>query len=375
MFVLNCCSAQQNLISNGDFEQYIACPTNQGQMSNVYYWGNAGGTPDYMNSCSSNWLVDVPNNVNGFQNARSGNGYIGIVVYASQSTNVREYVATELYFGNLVAGKKYCFTCYVSPSGGAKYSIDALGVFLSPSAMGASCSFCLIDTPAYFVNTTVITDTTNWVKVSGVFTATGSERYLILGNFNTDSATATSIINPQGYPGTYFYIDDVSLYEITEPYAGNDTTLCLGDSVRLGTTAVAGVNYVWKPSLGLSDSTSSNPIAQPNVTTTYTITISDTAIRTCACDSMAEITVTVSACAPNPEFYIPTLLIGQQQFVIPNLPEGTTLTLYDLLGRKVFQQENYQNQFYAHYLSAACYTYELKPPNAERITGKICVIN
>ena len=70
----------------------------------------------------------------------------------------------------------------------------------------------------------------------------------------------------------------VDSFTVTEPplvvaNAGVDTAICDGASIQL--SASGGVTYAWSPGAGLSDSTISNPVANPLSTTTYTVTISD----------------------------------------------------------------------------------------------------
>ena len=52
----------------------------------------------------------------------------------------------------------------------------------------------------------------------------------------------------------------------------NDTSICVGDSVIL--SAFGGDNYAWSPSTFLNDSTAQNPIAKPDSSITYNVTIS-----------------------------------------------------------------------------------------------------
>jgi hypothetical protein len=49
--------------------------------------------------------------------------------------------------------------------------------------------------------------------------------------------------------------------------AGNDASICFGTSAPLNATG--GVNYLWSPGTTLTDSTISNPLAAPDVATTY----------------------------------------------------------------------------------------------------------
>ena len=61
--------------------------------------------------------------------------------------------------------------------------------------------------------------------------------------------------------------------------AGNDTTICFGDSVIIGgnPTAIGGTTYAWTPASLIVDPSVSNPNVFPSVTTTfYVITTNDT---------------------------------------------------------------------------------------------------
>lgn len=55
--------------------------------------------------------------------------------------------------------------------------------------------------------------------------------------------------------------------------AGNDTVRCPGIPMQL--QATGGISYVWTPAITLNNPNIANPIATPNVTTTYTVTVTD----------------------------------------------------------------------------------------------------
>jgi gliding motility-associated-like protein len=80
--------------------------------------------------------------------------------------------------------------------------------------------------------------------------------------------------------------------------AGTDfTKTCVNftSGNEIGVTAVAGVNYSWSPSLGLSDAALANPIANPTATTTYTVTATNTAN---GCFSTDTVVTTVDISTP-----------------------------------------------------------------------------
>lgn len=53
---------------------------------------------------------------------------------------------------------------------------------------------------------------------------------------------------------------------------GLDKTICFGQSVGIGSVAVAGNSYLWSPAATLSSDTLSDPIANPTATTNYVLT-------------------------------------------------------------------------------------------------------
>lgn len=79
-------------------------------------------------------------------------------------------------------------------------------------------------------NSGFITDTVNWVNISGCFTALGGENYITIGNFNSNASTDTAAANPvapltgTGSRIAYYYIDvdSVCLYQNNFPTAIKD---------------------------------------------------------------------------------------------------------------------------------------------------------
>jgi gliding motility-associated-like protein len=65
----------------------------------------------------------------------------------------------------------------------------------------------------------------------------------------------------------------VTILGTTHADAFPDTSVCIGKPVRLG--ASRGVGYSWSPPESLSSHTVINPVAKPNVTTVYTVTVTD----------------------------------------------------------------------------------------------------
>lgn len=128
--------------------------------------------------------------------------------------------------------------------------------------------------------------------------------------------------------------------------AGTDTTVARGESVGLGGAAAASGGsgtymYTWTPSQGLDRTDTANPVATPDSTTTYTLSVIDAV----GCAVTATVTVTVNsvtgignpkdelgvAIYPNPNngaFYITS--VGELD------KNPVVLEIYDPLGRIIY---------------------------------------
>jgi len=219
------CNAQ-SLVQNGDFEQYSGCPNGLGQIDSALYWINTCtfnpqlyGSPDYYNQCDLNY-VSVPTNIFGFQYAHSGSGYCGIYLMTTVINNYREYIETHLQ-SPLIANNCYFFEMYVNLGDQCNFVTTELGVYFSDTLVANINNYLPLPfTPQINNATTNVFDTINWIVVNGTYTATGTENYLIIGNFKDDANTSYSFNGNGNISGAYVYIDDVCL----RPCNGSCTT-------------------------------------------------------------------------------------------------------------------------------------------------------
>lgn len=204
-------SAQDNLVPNYSFENYSGCPTSKDELSNTTDWYSCNKEfPDYFNSCQllPN-TYGIPFTINGYQPARTGQAYTGIVAYGPR----REYLQVRLT-STLREDTDYKISFYVNLSDNSSIAISQLGVLVSANAVGdTSLSGALPYSPQITAAAgSFAKDTADWIKISGVFTASGSERFITVGNFNTDSLTDTLRLNT--LPAfSYYYIDDISVVQ------------------------------------------------------------------------------------------------------------------------------------------------------------------
>src|SRR5690606_33467260 len=81
---------------------------------------------DYFNTCST--VMGIPDNFNGSQDSKFGEGYAGMYLYAPG--DYREYMQGELA-QKLVKGEKYILSFYISRAEKSDYSINDIQVLFS----------------------------------------------------------------------------------------------------------------------------------------------------------------------------------------------------------------------------------------------------
>lgn len=109
--------------------------------------------------------------------------------------------------------------------------------------------------------------------------------------YPSDGLSCTDCPNPVATPSatTTYHVaifdqygcsDTMSTTVIVNPLpivnASQDTTILYGESTQLYATANGGMYYVWDPITGLDNPNIPNPIATPQVSTTYTVMVVDT---------------------------------------------------------------------------------------------------
>lgn len=214
------------------------CPNMEHQIDFVTDWMSFRSAAEYFNACDATDYVGVPSNMAGFQQAGSGQAYIGIYTYTASVgvPSFRDYVGVQLG-ENLELGTKYYVSFKVSPSltgflpwGSSKYLSNNMGVRMTTYA---SSQIPVDENWAHIVELDLITDTASWTTIAGSFVADSAYEYLVLGNFFHDSLTAAIEAYPSAqFDFAYLYVDDVCL----SPDSAHCETAFVGvDDKSLGT--------------------------------------------------------------------------------------------------------------------------------------------
>lgn len=218
----------QNLVPNSSFEDYISCPFGSYQIDKVVSWSSAGGSPDYFNSCAESGGASVPTNFYGYQNASSGDAYVGLITFIEGVSfpDNREHIQASL-ITPLSIGVKYYVSFDVSftrDNYEIGYASDKLGVLFTNVTNYSSINPPILSNNSQVFIDTIISDTLDWYHFEGSFIADSTYQNILVGNFFSDANTDTMEVDTSLYIA-YYFIDNVCV--------SSDSSACL---------LVAGVN-------------------------------------------------------------------------------------------------------------------------------------
>lgn len=272
-----------NLILNPSFEEYNFCP-NPNKIDKVNFWYVTTNDPTfyqvYFNACITNNCCKVPQNIFGlgYQSPRTGNAYSGGYLMAGYGGNIRNY-ATGVIKNGLVNNKLYYVEFFVNLVNAADYATNNISLLFTNTIPSQPANGAHIAANPHITNfgNPIIKDTLNWVKVSGIYKANGSERFVTIGNFKSDIETDTSNCNfPIGSKWGEYNLDDVSVIPLDsmclKAEAGTDKNIALGDSTFIGSYTNGIDSLLWLQNGTIKiDSTKPGFFVSPTTNTFYVL--------------------------------------------------------------------------------------------------------
>lgn len=200
----------QNLVPNYNFEIFSMCPYANGQIdfANNWHSGTSNGTPDYFHRCGVG-AFSINNNSTGGIEPFSGDAYAGF--YASMQfagTDVKEYIQAQL-LQELDSNTEYYISFHISLSGQSKTGVSSIGILFSKSDSINHNGYLATDTPQIQTNIQEPITDKSWTKHTWIYKANGSEKFITIGNFKSDSASGITNANSGQHLMSYYYIDDV----------------------------------------------------------------------------------------------------------------------------------------------------------------------
>jgi len=223
----------QNLVSNPSFEMFRQCPENANQelvpgYEVVRRWFSVSeASPDYFNACAGNKPAGVPRNFAGFMRARTGEGYLGLILkadprYYHGDDNYTEHIQNQLA-RPLRPDRLYCFEIWMTLGKNSTIAARNFGVYFSAAQITFPNPPDTLPQPHIaYQGPEYLTDNNNWIVLRGIYRATGGERYLTMGNFEPWDNEGFTRLRHASQPRdlqmfAYYLFDDVSLVEIRDP--------------------------------------------------------------------------------------------------------------------------------------------------------------
>jgi len=208
-----------NLVANPGFEEYETCPQDY-TPENLSHklvpgWSYpTRATPDYFNRCSPR-NVSVPKNFAGESEPRSGNGYVGAILSGTEES-YREYIQGKLAV-TLIKDQRYCVRFYYKLASYSRFAVDQMSLYFSDVEIKNDINVNLSYAPQITNKLGLFLDNIDeWEEFCIVYTASGSEKFFIIGNFkNYDNTnyvvTDKNVVNLRNKAYAYYYFDDVNI--------------------------------------------------------------------------------------------------------------------------------------------------------------------
>ncbi len=166
----------------------------------------------------------------------------------------------------------YCVSFWLSPTAKASFpanivAVNEVGANFSDTMPYSTTAYHLT-LPYHVMNDTAnhLDDTSQWYKIIGQYVAKGGEEWMTIGTFYNSVFPAYSVIPPAvynpnagGWTG-YFYLDDVSVYQLSSLQAIHDTMYC--DTSNLSqqlSSSIPAAGYTWSNGQTTQSITVKNP--------------------------------------------------------------------------------------------------------------------
>jgi gliding motility-associated-like protein len=168
---------------------------------------------------------------------------------------------------------------------------------------------------------------------------------------------------------------------------GNDLTIFKGDTVRIKSVGSTGnqFTYQWTPATGLSSPSATQPLANPDITTEYTVKVSSPS----GCSATDKIMITVrsplripNAFTPNSDTINDTWVIMETNREFNDYPD-IEVKIFNRWGNEIFYSVGsgaYQTKPFngiqdGERLPAGAYFYVIKPsPDVPALTGYVTIV-
>lgn len=230
--------AQVNIVPNPSFEETSGRIKGEGAIELAAPWKSVSLiSVDLYSASAKTDEYSVPKNVYGEEDPKTGSNYAGLSFYGYGSREPRAYLGVELT-QSLEAGKEYCMKFHVSMSDMSKFAANNLGLHVSKEDVTDQTDGILNLTPHIkSLKNDPFSKQFLWTPICGLYKAEGGEKFITIGNFDSDEKTTTEKVRlSREFAGkrqqnnAYYFVDDVSVIEVNEKTKED----CLCDKIAGG---------------------------------------------------------------------------------------------------------------------------------------------
>lgn len=222
----------KELVPNGGFESILKEPNTFDQLASATGWGNVTiGFSELFDPSAKVKTVGIPENFYGSMKPVEGTRYAGFFAWKDDMRRNYEGDAqdpfepgwnaySEYPWINLTEplkeGHTYVVSFMVALAQNSDRAISGLGALIFPTELHYSNRSFLKERPQV-VETKILSSRGEWTEITGTFVAEGDEQTLILGTFPTAVFDSARIIEGLDNQYAYYYLDRVSVKEVTHP--------------------------------------------------------------------------------------------------------------------------------------------------------------
>jgi len=229
---------ENDMVENGGFEQLEGKIKKAGSIEVAVGWMSPTKTSADLFARRVKEGFTVPNNPFGKEEPYEGDVYAGIKTFSYGDKEARTYISAKLKTP-MRKGLKYAVKFYVSLAEGSKYASNNIAANFSKKQYNiAEDKSIMGESHVMHVDNPVFNAMYGWDQICGVYTATGGEKFITIGNFSGNSDTKSERIKkPKSFSGTqmvssYYYLDNISVVLI------NDESECECESDKEEETSI-----------------------------------------------------------------------------------------------------------------------------------------
>ncbi len=216
----------KNFVKNFDFSNNTACPTTMSQLSFLTDWQTGLGTADYFDLCGVGY-GGAPNHPWGYQMPHSDSGFVNF----GYGESFKQTLSSTIK-----AGQSVYYEYYVTRGENGQYAMYKFGIQFKMNGQ----------TIQKEIYTDTLVESVEWIPISGCFIAPSDINEIEVGYIS--GVTGKVLIDAsKTFSQAYCYVDDIKVIPGYILDLGNDTAICMGDSVEIDSKIVA-ATYLWNTS-------------------------------------------------------------------------------------------------------------------------------